>query len=99
MHKLITCLTNNQKHLLIAKTSFDDLDKPLLERMKIRLADSLGATAAGVYGVGTEMVLRMLREYGGKEEASVYNFGDKMPARHAVFLNSLQMRWLGMGHC
>lgn len=77
---------------LAIKTTFDDLDAPLLERMKIRLADSLGCTAAGFHGVGIDMVLRLLQEYGGREESSVFNFGDKMPAAHAAFINSLQMR-------
>lgn len=77
---------------LIEKTTYEDLDQPLIDRMKIRLADSVGVTAAGYHGVGIDMVLRMLKEYGGREEASVINYGVKLPATHAAFINSLQMR-------
>lgn len=77
---------------VICDTQYEELDEPLIERMKIRMVDSIGVTAAGVHGVGIDMTYAMLSEYGGREEASVYNLGGKMPAANAAFLNSLQMR-------
>ena len=77
---------------IMYETKYEDLDQLLIDRMKIRIADSIGVTVAGRYGVGNEMVYSLLTEYGGREEASVYNLGGKMPAMNAAFFNSLQMR-------
>ena len=74
------------------ETTYEDLEQVLIDRMKIRIADSIGVTVAGRYGVGNEMVYSLLTEYGGRGEASVYNLGGKIPAANAAFFNSLQMR-------
>ncbi len=77
---------------IIAKTSYEDLDKSLLDRMKVRLADGIGANLEGVHGVGNDLLLKLMRHYGGAEEATVINHGGKMPAMNAAMMNSMQMR-------
>lgn len=77
---------------VIHQTTYEDLDDVLIERMKIRIADSIGVTVAGIHGVGNEAVHNLLKQYGGSEEASLYNVGGKVPAANAAFFNSLQMR-------
>ena len=77
---------------LIEKTTYEDLDDALLERMRIRFADSVGVTASGFYGNGVDMLRDLFVEMGGKPEASVINTGEKMPAMNAAMLNTLQMR-------
>lgn len=77
---------------VIAKAKYEDFDKALLDRMKIRLADGIGATLEGKHGVGNDLLLKLMRHYGGAEEASVINHGGKMPAMNAAMVNSMQMR-------
>lgn len=77
---------------IIAKTTFDDLDAALLERMKVRLADGIGAMLEGRHGVGNDLLLKLMLHYGGAEEATVVNDGAKIPAMNAAMVNSMQMR-------
>jgi len=77
---------------LIFETNYEDLDLALIERMKIRLVDSIGVTMAGIRGVGNDKVYSMLIDQGGREEATIYNLGGKLPATNAAFFNSLQLR-------
>lgn len=77
---------------IIEKTTYDDLDQALLDRMKVRFADGIGAMLEGKHGVGNDLLLKLMRQYGGAPEATVANYGDKMPALNAAMLNSMQMR-------
>lgn len=77
---------------IIFETQYEDLDSVLLERMKIRIVDSIGVTFAGAHGVGVDAVLALMRSYGGVEEASIIGHGEKLPALNAAMVNSVQMR-------
>lgn len=77
---------------IINQTKFEDLDHGLIERIKIRIADSIGVTVAGAKGVGIDLVSNLYKEQGGREEATVYNDGSRIPAANAAFINSMQMR-------
>lgn len=77
---------------IIEKTTYEDLDSALLDRMKIRFADGIGAMLEGRHGVANDLLLKLMRQYGGAPEATVVNYGDKMPALNAAMVNSMQMR-------
>ncbi len=77
---------------IVANTTYDDLDQALLDRMKVRLADGLGATMEGKHGVLNDALLKLMTQYGGAEEATVMNHGIKLPALNAAMMNSMQMR-------
>ncbi len=77
---------------LAVETKYEDLDEPLKERMRIRFADALGVMATGFHGVGIKETHDFLTHMGGREESSVFNFGGKLPAMNAAFLNALQLR-------
>ena len=74
------------------RATYDDLDERTVERAKERLADCVGCFSCGAKGVGVAGMVDMVRGYGGKEEASIYNYGGKVPAHYAAFVNSLQVR-------
>lgn len=76
----------------IVDTQYDDIDPVLFERMKVRLADGIGVTLAGYHGVGVDKLVKLMLQYAGAEESTVFNYGVKLPALNAAMVNSMQMR-------
>lgn len=76
----------------VVNTKYEDLGEDIVNRAKERLADAVGCFSAGSRGVGVSGAVEMIRGWGGPAEASVYNFGDKVPVQYAAFANSLQVR-------
>lgn len=76
----------------VAEARYEDLPDPIVARAKERLADSVGVMSAGARGVGIPGMVDMAKAWGGAEQASIFNYGDKVPARVAAFVNSLQLR-------
>ena len=73
----------------VAEARYEDLPDPIVARAKERLADSVGVMSAGARGVGIPGMVDMAKAWGGAEQASIFNYGDKVPARVAAFVNSL----------
>lgn len=74
--------------------TYDDLSEEVVHQVKRFLYDSLGC-AYGASGTEDVTIVReVLAEMGGKPEATVIGFGDRMPAANAAFLNSLMVRAL-----
>ena len=78
----------------VVEARYEDLPDPIVARAKERLADSVGVMSAGARGVGIPGMVDMAKAWGGAEQASIFNYGDKVPARVAAFVNSLQLRSL-----
>lgn len=76
----------------VVEARYEDLPDPIVARAKERLADSVGVMSAGARGVGIPGMVDMAKAWGGAEQASIFNYGDKVPARVAAFVNSLQLR-------
>ena len=76
----------------VAKTTFADLKPADVEWAKRRVADSLGVMLVGVHGLKNEEVLNLLKRWGGNPEATVFNYGIKLPVQNAAFMNSLMLR-------
>ena len=76
----------------VAEARYEDLPDPIVARAKERLADSVGVMSAGARGVGIPGMVDMAKAWGGAEQASIFNYGDKVPAHVAAFVNSLQLR-------
>ena len=73
---------------------FDDLPKEVIDEVKRFLYDSIGC-AFGAYNTKDVNIIRNLyKEMGGKPEATVFAFGDKLPAVNAAMVNSLMIRSL-----
>jgi len=71
----------------IARTRLSDLPPGAVWGTKRAILDALGTTIAGSGAAGINPVLQCLRDWGGKGEATIAVFGDKLPAHHAVFAN------------
>ncbi len=76
----------------IQKTKFDSIPREIIDRAKWRLADSVGVFAAGAKGKGIDAALELVKRWGGAGESSIYNFGGKVPAHNAAWINSLMLR-------
>jgi 2-methylcitrate dehydratase PrpD len=76
----------------IVETSFEGLDRSIIERAKYRIIDTVGCALAGVRAPGCSMVLDLLREWGGKHESTVLGFGGRLPVHNAALINSVMAR-------
>ena len=74
--------------------TYDDLPERVVREVKRYLYDSIGC-AYGAHGTKDVAIMRKLyTEMGGRPEATVIGFGDKMPAVNATLVNSLMIRAL-----
>lgn len=76
----------------IVETQYEDLPDEAIERCKLRMLDSTGTMAAGIHCPGVDGSMDYFKSIGGSEEATVFYRGDKLPAAHAAFMNSLMLR-------
>lgn len=73
---------------------FEDLSADTVEMTKRFVLDTLGVGIAGSAAEETRKTLGLVRDWGGKKESALLFFGDKVPAVHAVFANSLMIHAL-----
>jgi 2-methylcitrate dehydratase len=73
---------------------YEDLPESVVIEAKRFLYDSIGC-AFGAYNTkDVNIILDIYNEIGGKEEATVLAFGDRIPAVNAAFVNSQMIRSL-----
>ena len=73
---------------------YEDLPKEVVEEVKRYLYDSIGC-AYGAYNTKDVKILKdIYTDMGGKKEATIIGFGNKMPAVNATLVNSLMIRAL-----
>lgn len=73
----------------VVRTRPEDIPARTIENVSRSILDAFGTTLAGSSAPGVAPVLRALRDWGGREEATVALFGHKLPAYHAVLANVL----------
>ncbi|UCE67354.1 MAG: MmgE/PrpD family protein [Candidatus Zixiibacteriota bacterium] len=73
---------------------YDDLPEEVITEVKRFLYDSIGCAYGGYHTKDVNIVRDIYRDMGGKEEATVIGFGDKIPAVNATLVNSLMIRAL-----
>jgi len=78
----------------ISDTEFADLPREPLDVMKNVVLNIVGTTIAGSTREGCEAVVNRVKEWGGKEEATILIHGGKVPAYNAVLANSFMARAL-----
>lgn len=66
-----------------------DLAPEVVEGAKTNLFDTLACAIAGRNAIGVQELARVLRDWGGKPEATVWGSGDRLPAHHAAWLNGM----------
>jgi len=78
----------------ISDTQFADLPQETIDAIKNVVLNIVGTTAAGATREGCEAVVKQVKDWGGKEEATILIHGGKVPAYNAAFANSFMARAL-----
>lgn len=73
---------------------FEDLPKEVINTAKRFLYDSIGCAYGGYHTKDLNILRDIYKNMGGKEEATLIGFGEKMPAVNATLVNSLMIRAL-----
>jgi 2-methylcitrate dehydratase PrpD len=78
----------------VSDSRYDDLPKEVVDTTKNVILTILGTTIAGATEEGCEAIVDQVKEWGGKEEATILIYGGKVPAYNAVLANSTMARAL-----
>ncbi len=73
---------------------FDDIPPETVDIIKNVILTDLGAIIGGATAEGCTELLNMVKGWGGKKEATVLIYGDRMPAHEAALVNSTMARAL-----
>ncbi len=73
---------------------YEDLPKEVIDTAKRFIYDSAACSFGGYKTKDVNILRNIYKEMGGKEEATVIGFGDKIPAVNAALVNSLMIRAL-----
>ena len=73
---------------------YEDLPEEVINEVKRYLYDSIGCAIGSINTKDVNAIRDIYKEMGGKEEATTFVFGDKLPAVNATLINSLMIRAL-----
>jgi len=73
---------------------YKDIDGHAINEAKRYLYDSIGCAYGGYHTKDVRILRDIYSQMGGKEEATLIGFGDKLPAVNATLVNSLMVRAL-----
>ncbi len=73
---------------------YEDLPQEVVYEVKRYLYDSVGCAYGSMKTKDVNILKDIYTEMGGKEEATLFGFGDKIPAVNATLVNSLMIRAL-----
>jgi 2-methylcitrate dehydratase PrpD len=76
----------------VLDTRFENFDQATLDNAKSRIVDVVGCLIAGANAAGNPALIDLVREWGGKGEATILIHGGKVPAHNAAMANSIMAR-------
>lgn len=76
----------------ILDTRYETFSVEVVDNAKKRVIDVIGCLIGGANAPGCSMVVDLVKEWGGKEEATILVHGGKVPAHNAAMLNSIMAR-------
>ncbi len=76
----------------VLDTKFGDFSKETIRDAKNQLLDIAAVTVSGTNGSGNSSLLDLVRQWGGRSEATILGLGDRVPLPLAAMMNSLQCR-------
>jgi len=71
---------------------FEDFSRDVIRDAKNQLIDIVAVTVSGADAPGTSILMDLVRQWGGSEEATILALGDRVPLPHAAMMNSIQCR-------
>jgi 2-methylcitrate dehydratase PrpD len=76
----------------VLDTRYEAFSNEVIRDAKRQLIDLIGTMVSGSNGPGNAALFDLVRQWGGKGEATILVHGDKVPLPHAAMINSLQGR-------
>ena len=73
---VIDALTENS-----LKTRFEDIDQATIDNTKRRILDMIGCGIGGARGTGNPELAGLVKDWGGRKEATILGYGYKGPVR------------------
>ena len=73
----------------VINTRFEDIDSATIENTKRRILDMIGCAVGGARGTGNAELARMVKNWGGKREASILAYGFRAPSQNAALVNCI----------
>ncbi|MFC2020034.1 MmgE/PrpD family protein [Chloroflexota bacterium] len=73
----------------IVNTKYEDMTPEVLDIAKKGVLDNLGNALGGSTVPGCKEVVELIKDWGGKEESTIFAYGGKIPAIHAAQVNSM----------
>ena len=73
---------------------FADLPEEVVNEVKRYMYDSIGCAYGGYHTKDLNIIRDIYIDIGGKDDATILGFGDKLPAVNATLINSLMVRAL-----
>lgn len=80
----------------VCRTRFEDLPEEALATSKSQFLTIVGTTVAGAAEDGCIEAVRLYRDLGGREEATILIHGGRVPAHDAAFVNAVMGRALDL---
>jgi 2-methylcitrate dehydratase PrpD len=71
---------------------YEDLPLQALEAVKTHVIDTFSAIIAGSAAKGPKNLVKLVKEWGGRAEGTVFVYGDKVPLPNAAWVNSSMSR-------
>jgi 2-methylcitrate dehydratase PrpD len=78
----------------VLHTKYEDLPAEIVEFMKKWILTIVSTTIAGATTEGCDALVNQIKDWDGKEEATILLHGSKVPACNAAFINSYMARAL-----
>jgi len=76
----------------VLRTNYRNLGEPTVDAVKKVVIDVMGAAVAGSSGEGIGRLVDLVRDWGGKSEATLLVYGGKVPAFQAALANCAMAR-------
>jgi 2-methylcitrate dehydratase PrpD len=81
----------------VLETRFENFNQKDLEHAKNRVIDTIGCLIGGAKDPGNPELVKLVRDWGGKEEATILVHGGRVPAQNAAMINSIMARSFDFG--
>ena len=76
----------------VLETCFKNVDQATVENAINRLIDVVGCLIGGANAAGNLELVNLIKNWGGKEEATIFVHGGKVPAHNSAMVNSIIAR-------
>ena len=83
----------------IVDISYEDLPVEVIDFTKKCIIDTFGAAMAGTTALGCKTVVDQVKEWGGKKDSTIINYGGKAPAHNVVIANGMMARAVELDDC